>query len=120
MINYADYDFYKEEYKGNLSKDLFDSLIVSASRNIDRNVNKELTQEVVNSLSGREQYQLKYTACELCDYINLTGGNTAIGKASAISIDGVSINKGQKSESQMIRGESQILNDLPLSLTRYL
>ncbi|MCI8346623.1 MAG: hypothetical protein HFJ12_01570 [Bacilli bacterium] len=120
MINYADYEFYQKEYKGNLSKSLFDSLIVKASRTVDRNVNKKLTQKVIDSLSGREQYQLKYTTCELCDYIKLTGGNTAVGKASSISIDGVSINKGQKSESQMIRGESQILNDLPLSLTRYL
>lgn len=120
MINYADYEFYEKEYKGNLSQNLFDSLIIKASRTVDRNVNKELTQEVINSLSEREQYQLKYATCELCDYLNITGGNTSNGKASSISIDGVSINKGQKSESQMIRGESQILNDLPLSLTRYL
>ena len=37
MINYADYTFYTTEYKGNLSIGLFNSLIIKASREIDKN-----------------------------------------------------------------------------------
>lgn len=124
MINYADYNFYLKEYKGNLSYDLFDSLIVKASREIDKNINKNLTEEVIETLSSKEQWQLQYVACELCDFLKNSGGNSGIygTGADSISIDGVSINKssGKKSESQIKKDKANILEGLPLSLTRYL
>lgn len=120
MINYADYEFYKNEYRGNLSLDLFNSLIIKASRVIDRNINRELTQKVIDNLSEREQFELKYTACKLCDFINATGGDVSNTRTNSISIDGVSINKSQKSEAQTIRDKQTILGNLPDSLTRFL
>ena len=124
MINYADYDFYINEYKGSLSIDLFNSLIIKASREIDNNVNKKLTEANIKRLPEDEQWQLKYVACELCDFLNNSGGNS--GKysfgADSISIDGVSINKGsnKKSETQINKDKKSILGELPLSLIRYL
>ena len=124
MINYADYNFYLKEYKGNLSYDLFGSLIVKASREIDKNINKDLTKEVIETLSSKEQWQLQYVACELCDFLKNSGGNSGIygTGADSISIDGVSINKSsdKKSESQIKKDKANILEGLPLSLTRYL
>lgn len=120
MINYADYIFYSKEYKGSLSEDLFNSLIVRASREIDKNINCDLTQEAINKLTKMEQYKLKYTACELCNFINLTGGNSSNGEASSISIDGVVIKRNETSESQIIRNKREIIANLPTNLTRFL
>ena len=124
MINYADYDFYTNEYKGSLSIDLFNSLIIKASREIDKNVNKKLTETNIKMLLKDEQWQLKYVACELCDFLKNSGGNS--GKynfgANNVSIDGVSISKGSnvKSENQINKDKKSILGELPLSLIRYL
>jgi hypothetical protein len=120
MMNYADYDFYKNEYLGSLSSDLFNSLIIKASREIDRNVNRELTEGVINSLNDRDQYRLKFTACELVDYFNVNGSNSSNAKASSISIDSVSINRGSKTETQVITSKRNIINNLPNELTRYI
>ena len=120
MMNYADYDFYTNEYKGSLSIDLFNSLIIKASREIDRNINRELTEEVINSLSERDQYRLKFTACELVDYFNVNGSNSSNAKANSISIDGVSINRGSKSENQATTSKKNIINNLPQELIRYI
>ena len=124
MIKYADYQFYSKEYKGSLSIDLFNSLIIKASMTIDNHINCTLTEARIKKLSERDQYKLKFVACELCDFINVSGGNS--GKlgydAGSISIDGVSINGSAniKSESQMKKDKQNILNDLPLELIRYL
>lgn len=124
MINYADYDFYKNEYKGSLSIDLFNSFIIKASREIDKNVNRELTDTNIKRLTEKEQWQLKYVACELCDFLKNSGGNS--GKygfgADNVSIDGVSISKSSsiKSETQINKDKRSILDELPLSLIRYL
>lgn len=125
MINYADYNFYKNEYKGNsLSVDLFNSFIVKASREIDKNINKDLTEETIAGLSEKEKWQLKYVACELCDFLKNSGGNSGVygTGAGSISIDGISINKtsAKKSETQINKDKSNIIGELPLSLIRYL
>lgn len=120
MENYADYQFYQEQYKGSLSEDLFSSYIVKASRIIDNNVNKELTNEVVDDLNDRDKYRLKYVACELCDFININGSSSSDSKnASSISIDGVSITNKEKSESKVSKDKAVILAQLPLELIRY-
>ena len=58
MRNYADYDFYQNEFHGSLSNDLFSYYIVKASRVISKNVNRKLTEDVINSLSEEEQYYI--------------------------------------------------------------
>jgi hypothetical protein len=120
MMNYADYNFYKSEYLGSLSNNLFNSLIIKASREIDRNVNRELIEEVINSLSKRDQYRLKFTVCELVDYFNANGSNSSNAKANSISLDGVSISRGSKTENQANVSLQKIINNLPNELTRYL
>ena len=67
---YADFKYYKETYKGTLTEDSFDSLILKASREIDKNINTRLTERKINNLPSEAQDQLKYTACALTDLIN--------------------------------------------------
>lgn len=113
MKNYADYGFYVTEFNGSLSNDLFSNYIVKASRVIDRNVNRKLTVDVINSLSKEEQYDLKYVACELTDYLKEKN------KPNSISIDGVSITK-ESYYSDSKDDLQNILDNLPQELTRYL
>lgn len=120
MMNYADYGFYIETYKGSLSNDLFNSLIVKASREIDRNVNCDITIDVIDNLRDIDKYKLQYVACELVDYFNENGTNASGGRASSISIDGVSINKGNSSDSQLMTSKKNIINNLPNELVRYI
>ncbi len=122
MINYADYNFYQGTYKGSLSETLFSSLIVKASREIDRNVNRELTSTYIESLSAEDQYKIKYTACELCDYFDTNGTNGGVGKAKSISIDGVSISRGNSNQTNedITKNKRNIIDNLPQDLIRYL
>lgn len=111
MINYADYYFYIEEYQGNLSFDLFNSLIPKASRQIDKAVNREIKEEDL------EKYpRIKFVACELIDFIN--GNNNNNINYSSISIDGVS--KTLKSNNEYEYGMSKLLSGLPQELMRCL
>lgn len=44
MINYTDYTFYKDKYKGNMPKDDFDRLSVRASAEVCKNIfNRDIT-----------------------------------------------------------------------------
>lgn len=119
MENYTEYEFYIDEYQGNLSNDLFDTLVIKASRDIDRNVNCKLTQDVIDNLSDEDKYKLQYATCELVDYINNYGDSSNINKAKSISIDGVSIDRTITDELQT-KSKKQIYDNLPHELTRWL
>lgn len=112
MINYADYTFYVNEFKGSLSVDLFNSIIPKASREIDRHVNRKITEEDLDD--ENLGYKIKYTACLLIEYLN-TSKNGAV---SSISIDGVS--KTIKNISEQEKDIEKIAENLPQELTRYL
>lgn len=116
---YADYKYYIEEYFGTLPEDSFNSLVLKASREIDRNVNTRLSQEIINNLPKEAQEQLKYTACALTDLIakKQESENT---KLSSISIDGVSKSFKVLSISEYRSNRKDILKNLPDELTRYL
>lgn len=114
MINYADYDFYKNYYQGSLSFDLFNSLLPKASREIDKAVNKKLEE---NDIDDR----VKFVTCELVDYLNNTGGYS--GKNSNVStiiIDGVHKTFNNKNSNEVKRDIKQITNGLPLELIRWI
>lgn len=116
MINYADYEFYSNTYKGSLSGDLFNSLIGKTSREIDLNVNREITEDDLNNEEHNFGYKIKYTTCLLLDYINSeTKGNGAV---KSISIDGVS--KTIKSLEETKKDKQNILDNLPQELVRYI
>ena len=66
---YADFEYYKETYKGTLTENSFNSLILKASREIDKNVNTRLTETKISNLPEEAQEQLKYTVCALIDLI---------------------------------------------------
>ena len=109
MINYANYQYYTDEYKGSLSQTLFNSLIIKASREIDKHVNRQITQE---DLTNYEV--IKYVACSLCDKLN-TISNSNI---SSISIDGVS--KTYKNNQDVKKEINDVLDNLPEELVRYI
>lgn len=110
MINYADYIFYKETYKGSLSDSLFNSLIPKASREIDDVVNRELKEADITD-------KVKWVACELVDFIN-SNKESRKGNVSSVSIDGVS--KKYSSQKEIEKRKSKILNKLPLDLISFL
>jgi hypothetical protein len=116
MINYADYEFYTNVYKGTLSKDLFNSLIFKSSREIETFVNREITEEDLDNEKNNFGYKIKYTTCLMLEYLNTTKGtNTAI---NHITIDGVT--KIMKDLSEIKKDKQEIIKNLPHELTRYI
>lgn len=114
MINYADYEFYINIYKGSLSKDLFNSLIFKSSREIDTYVNREITEEDLDS--EKNGYKIKYTTCLMLEYLNTTKStNSAV---NHITIDGVT--KIMKDFSEIQKDKRNIIKNLPQELTRYI
>jgi hypothetical protein len=111
MIEYADYEFYMNKYKGSLSSDLFHFYIGKASMEIQNNVNKKLTKE---DLKGENGYKIKYTTCMLIDYLK-TEKNSNV---KSISIDGVS--KTIKTLEETKKDKEKIFDYLPQELTRYI
>ena len=109
MIEYADYGFYVNTYKGSLSVDLFNSLIPKASREIDKVVNSELQEEDIDN-------KVRFVACELVDF--LSKSESSNGAVSSISIDGVS--KTFRSDVEIKKGVRNITNGLPHELTRFI
>lgn len=122
MLNYADYVFYQKEFKGNISIDLFNSLITEASRIIDRNINRELTQEKLNLMSEIDRWKLAYVACSLCDVLGSKAYKNAFNDISSISIDSVSkVKKDPTLLEQIIDKKIKgCIQNLPDNLTRYL
>lgn len=116
---YADYEYYVEKYYGTLLEDSFCPLILKASKEIDKNVNTRLTQEVINNLSEEAQEQLKYTACALTDLISKKQESEKA-KLSSISIDGVSKSFKTMSNEEYIKTKKDIIHSLPDELTRFL
>lgn len=113
-MNYTDYNYYKSTYRGSLSGDLFSSYIVKASKEIDRNVNIELTTDIIESLTEQEQDNIQYTACLLVDYFSVNKTSAY----SSLSIDGVS--KTLKQNDVLKKEKAEILDNLPQSLTRFM
>ena len=111
-MKYADYDFYKEEYKGTLTASLFDSYIVKASREIDKNVNRKLKEKDITD-------EVKYVACELVDFLN-DNKMFLEKKIASVSNDGVSETYTNISKDDLKSEERKILDGLPHYLTRYL
>ncbi len=116
---YADYEYYKSEYFGTLPEDSFNSQILKASREIDKNINTTLTEQKISNLKEEAQEQLKYTACALTDLIckKQESENT---KLSSISIDGVSKNFKVISNQEYVELKKEVMKCLPDELTRFL
>ena len=122
MNQYADYNFYKNEYKGTLSEELFNSYIVKASKDIEKNVNIKLNEDVFENLKDDVQEKISYVACELCDYQYNFGSNADTGAPNSFGIDGVNITQSSYSTGNNTLGTKlkNIYEDLPQELTRYL
>lgn len=114
MILLTTYDFYTSKYKGQLSSDLFDSLIPKASFEIKSNVNRPLVEE------DAQNEDVQMVACMLVDLlkandISLNGKNV-----QSISIDGVSRTYGKLTKEQFDGEKVKILDKLPLEMIRFL
>ena len=115
---YADYEYYKNKYYGTLPEDSFNSLILKASREIDKNVNTRLTEAKINDLPEIAQEQLKYTACALIDLISKKQESDNK-KISSYSIDGVSKNFKVVSNEEHRTSIRDVIKCLPEELTNY-
>lgn len=116
---YANFEYYKQTYKGTLPEDSFDSLILKASREIDKNVNTRLTEIKINNLPKEAQEQLQYTACALVDLINRKQESTNR-KITSYSIDGVTKNFKILSNEDYKKSKKEIVSCLPYELTCFL
>lgn len=117
---YADYNYYKVEYKGIIpDTDSFNMLVLKASREIDKNINTRLTKTKIDNLPEEAQEQLKYTACALVDLINKKQ-ESSNRKITSYSIDGVTKNFKVLSDEEYIKSKREILACLPDELTCFL
>lgn len=116
---YADFRYYKETYKGTLTENSFNSLILKASKTIDQNINTRLSQQKIESLPKEAQEQLEYTACALVDLLNKKEENDNK-NVNSITIDGVSKTFRTFSKDEIRAEQYEILKNLPSELTRYL
>lgn len=107
MIKYTDYVFYQESYSGEISLDLFNSLLNKAQFEIKKALNRDLVEEDLS-------YSVQFVTCQMIDYLS-TLNNSSIG---SITIDGVS--KTTKSNTDIENDKINILNGLPNELTRCL
>ena len=119
MENYADYNFYQNDYKGSLSETLFNRFITEASVEIRNYINTEITDEVIEELTDEEYFRFQYAVCSLCDFLNKNGTVANKGNANSISIDGVSISGGT-SENSYESNKAKLLENKKKKLTRYL
>lgn len=116
---YADYDYYLDEYYGTLPENSFNSLILKASKEIDKNINTRLNQNIINNLPEEAQEQLKYTVCALADLI-FKKEQDDNKKISSYSIDGVSKTYKVISDTDYNKSKQEIFENLPIELTKYL
>ena len=116
---YADFEYYKETYKGTLTEDSFNSLILKASREIDKNVNTRLTETKISNLPEEAQEQLKYTVCALIDLI-CQKEESANRRVTSFSIDGVSKSFNVLSDNDYKKSKKEIITCLPDELTCFI
>ena len=116
---YVDYEYYANNYYGTLPEDSFDSLALKASREIDKNVNTRLTENIINNLPKEAQEQLQYTACALVDLIYKKEESDGK-KISSFSIDGVSETFKSISDEEYGSSKREVLKYLPDELTKFL
>lgn len=114
-MNHADYSFYLNDYKGQLTASLFNSYIPKASFLIDDVVSAEIDLDV---LTEKEKYKLNMVACELVDYLNQSK-STFNNELSSISVDGVSKSFKQVTNKEYKNNISNILDKLPHILIKY-
>ena len=118
-MEYVDYEYYTRCFSGTLSIGEFKTLVVKASREIDKNVNTILTEEKINELSNEAQDRLKYTTCALIELINKKQESDNK-KISSYSIDGVSKTFKTISTEEFKKEKNDVLDFLPDELTCYL
>lgn len=119
MINYATYQFYKIDYWGKLSNDLFNSLIPKASREIDKVINRDI-KEVDLDTSTKDGYKIMLVACQLVDFLNKYDSIIKGNNISSKSIDGVSIVYNSLTKNELEVEKAKILDGLPQELTRFI
>ena len=114
MIILADYDFYLNKYKGQLSSSLFDNLIPKASFEIESNVNRPIIED------DAQNETVERVACMLVDLLNSNDISLNDKNVQSYSIDGVSKTFGKLTKEQFDSEKSKILNKLPLEMIRFL
>ena len=113
MINYTDYDFYKNYYQGALSFDFFNSILPKACHEIDNAVNKKLEEEDITD-------KVKFVTCELVDYLYKSQKYSSQNGVSSITIDGVHKTYENKTSNEIKKDIKDITDNLPQELLRYL
>lgn len=114
---YVKYDYYTNNYFGKLELDKFTKYVNFASRIVDNNINTVLDENKIKELNEHEQDSLKTVVCALIDLIYEKNKSQNI---SSVSIDGVSKTYKNMNEAEYKNKQKEILEMLPLELTRYI
>ena len=112
MIEYTDYEYYQNEYKGSLSVDLFNFNVKKASAIIKGMLNQEIYTPYID--------EIQYATCVLIDGLN--SKNEINQNLLSVNVDGVSesYRPNQEIEQAYSNLLKEIENILPHELTRYL
>ncbi len=116
---YVDFKYYSDSYKGTLPENSFNTVIVKACREIDRNINTRLNNQKISNLSKEAQEELKDTACALIDLL-YRKEESLNKKLTSMSIDGVSKSFNILSDTDFQSQRRDIIRNLPYELTCYL
>lgn len=115
---YTNYAYYTEQFGGTLDEKSFKFNLNKASKIIDRNINREISESVFNELSETDKDKFNYVCCEL---IEMVSGNGSNGKqVTSISIDGISKSYKALSNAEETMQQIRILDNLPLQFRKYL
>lgn len=101
---YADYEYYKTEYKGTLPEEEAVKALKQASRHIDTLTYNRIVGDEFDCLTVFQQDIIKETACMMADFesANASMINSLI---NSYSINGASINfSGESANCQLVNG----------------
>lgn len=101
---YADYEYYKTEYKGTLPEEKAVKALKQASRHIDTLTYHRIVGDEFDCLTVFQQDIIKETACMMADFESANDSmiNSLI---NSYSINGASINfSGESANCQLVNG----------------
>ena len=115
-MNFADFNYYKNEFKGVNTTESFERNIKMATNIVENNINCEL-ENYYNQATPKAQIKIKDTICALVDLIIKREKSDK--DISSISIDGVSKSFKSMNNSEFSEKKKECLSFLPDEIVRF-
>lgn len=94
---YVDYEYYKNEFKGNLDEDVVSKLIEESSDEIDKLTYGRIRRRGFNNLTEFQQGLIKKAVCYQAEFLN-TYGSYLSSPLGGFSIGDVSLSFGKDNQ----------------------